>query len=129
MSTLTILNTCLAANAGQIRLRTIKEGSSTKVVYVNTGNPKSQPRYFYIIYDYPPTQQSYRRSIRSKRETYIAACDIYKMSQLISVESFDYNNELKSYDRHYDDDDNIYFRKPSPLSFEELALQATCKRR
>ncbi len=41
ISTLAIVNVPQSVNAAQIRLRSIKEGSYTKVIYVDTGNQDS----------------------------------------------------------------------------------------
>ncbi len=123
LSTITILTTSIAAGAGQIRLRTISNGNYTEIVYVETGKPKNKPRYFQIIHDYPNSSAAYFRRVRRQKDTYIAKCDDYEMSNVIKTETYDKNNDIISLNTY----ENRYLSTPRALSFEELALQATCK--
>ncbi len=127
MSILTIVNIPLSVNAGQIRLRTIKESSYTKIIYVNTGNPNTKPRTFQIIDYYPSSLQPYHRNISRTIKTYIAGCDIYQMSGIIQEENYDENNELISLNRYTNSNSRLTFHTPTALSLEELALNVTCK--
>lgn len=127
LSIAALVITSAPADAKKIRLRTVHEGryGRTYVISVETGNPKSQPRYFQIIYDYT-SDGGYRNSReRRRKDTHVANCGTYQMSNAVKTESFDKNNQLISLTTS----NYVSYRAPSIQSFEEKALQLTCKQR
>jgi hypothetical protein len=127
LSIATLLITSAPAQAKKIRLRTVNQGTygGTYVIYVETGSSKSSTRYFQITYDYPAG-----RGYSSSREklikyTHIANCGTYTMSNAVKTESFDKKNRLISLNTS----SYVNYRVPQIQSFEEKALQLTCKSR
>ena len=127
LSIATLLITSVPAEAKKIRLRTVNQGryGRTEVISVETGSSKSQTRYFQIIYDYTAGRSYYDRRERRRKLTHIANCGSYKMSNAVKTESFDKNNRLISLNTS----NYVYYNTPSIQSFEEKALQLTCKSR
>ncbi len=126
LSIAALLITSAPAQAKKIRLRTVNEKyRGTYVIYVETGSSKSQTRYFQITYDYPSGTGYSSSRERRRKSTHIANCGTYTMSNAVKTESFDKNNRLISLNTS----SYVYYSTPVIQSFEEKALQLTCKSR
>ncbi|MGB3206112.1 MAG: hypothetical protein WBB28_14070 [Crinalium sp.] len=127
LSIATLLITSAPADATIIRLRTVNKGryGGKEVISVNTGSSKSPTRYFQIIYDYSGGRSYYDNREKRRKLTHIANCGSYKMSNAVKTESFDKNNRLISLNTS----NYVYYSTPQIQSFEEKALQLTCKSR
>lgn len=125
LSIATLLITSSPVQAKKIRLRTVNEGRHDEkyVISVETWNSKNKIRYFQIVYDYPTGRGYGSKRERRRKYTHVAKCSSYEMSNAIKTESFDKNNKLISLNRR----SYASYRTPSIQSFEEKALQLTCK--
>jgi hypothetical protein len=126
LSIAALLITSAPAHAQKIRLRTVNNGryGGTYIIYVETGSSRSQTRYFQIIYDYP-SGRGYDSRERRIKYTHLANCGSYQMSNAVKTESFDRKNKLIS----LSSSSYVSYNTPQVQSFEEKALQLTCKRR